>query len=295
MELYEDNITNFFGWMNERHLIYLRRQANYPWPWTNDEILQTYKFTNVYRQLDTGTQWLTNNIIKPHAKDPELFFNIAVYRRHNWIGTAQELGWIHCYDADYYTALMEDRKSRGEKVFTGAHMLCASIRDENGVLYASKVKQIFGLSFPQLWKRRKELEPKPDDTLEAAYDRLVSSVPGYGPFISYEVITDLRHTRYLESASDIMTWANPGPGAIRGIVRLMGQSVKDHKSYPKRDECIMAMRTLLEISSDYLADWMDPLEMRDIEHSLCEWDKYRRVAQGEGKPRSKFTPPHERH
>jgi hypothetical protein len=31
------------------------------------------------------------------------------------------------------------------------------------------------------------------------------------------------------------------------------------------------------------------LEMRDIEHSLCEFDKYERVRLGQGKPRSKYT------
>ena len=31
------------------------------------------------------------------------------------------------------------------------------------------------------------------------------------------------------------------------------------------------------------------VDMRTIEHSLCEWDKYERVRLGQGKPRSKFT------
>jgi hypothetical protein len=29
--------------------------------------------------------------------------------------------------------------------------------------------------------------------------------------------------------------------------------------------------------------------MRGIEHSLCELDKYRRVKNGEGKPRAKYV------
>ena len=33
----------------------------------------------------------------------------------------------------------------------------------------------------------------------------------------------------------------------------------------------------------------DQIDMRTIEHSLCEWDKYERVRLGQGKPRSKFT------
>jgi bacterioferritin (cytochrome b1) len=33
-----------------------------------------------------------------------------------------------------------------------------------------------------------------------------------------------------------------------------------------------------------------PFEMREIEHSLCEYDKYLRVMKKEGRPRSTFTP-----
>lgn len=292
MELIEENIQRLFWWMAERHSIYLRRQAGEPWPWTDDPIFQTYKFTNAYRELDRGTVWLREHFIEPYADHPELFFNIALYRRHNWIDTAEELGYIENYNVEYYTALMNARRDRGDKVFTGAHMLCANIKDEDGFASPSKVTQIFGNTFRWLWERRRELEPKAGDTLEAAYDRFVSAVKGYGPFVSYEVITDLRHTRYLDQASDIMTWANPGPGAVRGIVRLMGQEVKDYKSYPKRGECIEAMKVLLNISPECLPDWMPALEIRDVEHALCEMDKYERVFNHEGRPRSKFIPPH---
>ena len=35
-------------------------------------------------------------------------------------------------------------------------------------------------------------------------------------------------------------------------------------------------------------DRFHKLEMRDIEHSLCEFDKYERVRNGEGKPRGRY-------
>ena len=31
------------------------------------------------------------------------------------------------------------------------------------------------------------------------------------------------------------------------------------------------------------------IDMRTIEHSLCEWDKYERVRLGQGRPRSKYV------
>ena len=43
---------------------------------------------------------------------------------------------------------------------------------------------------------------------------------GFSGFMAYEVVTDLRHTKYLKNADDINTWANAGPGAVRGLNRI---------------------------------------------------------------------------
>ena len=47
------------------------------------------------------------------------------------------------------------------------------------------------------------------------------------------------------------------------------------------------MRDLLAQQDRLHAEWVPPLEMRDIEHSL--WDKYPRVKNGEGKPRARYA------
>ena len=48
-------LKKFYWWINERHRIYLNKEADKEWPWTKDEIMQTYKFTNVFRELDAET------------------------------------------------------------------------------------------------------------------------------------------------------------------------------------------------------------------------------------------------
>lgn len=296
-----ERVVDFFNFMNERHAIYLRRQRGDEWPWTEDSILQTYKFTNVYRELDTGTIWLRKNIIEPYWDHPELFFNIAVYRRINLIASMTEVGFIEKYD-DHYRTMMKARQVRGEPIFTPAYMTCGGIRADDGTVYHSKVDQFFGVAFPRLWANRHNMEPQPGDTLEVAFNRwMANKSSGFGHFIVYEGITDLRHTRYLKDATDIYKWANPGPGAGRGIARLMNLHViyndreefaKDRPLWNDRDMLIASMRLLLDHSRYYLAEWMDDLEMRDIEHSLCEFDKYERARLGEGRPKAKFTAPH---
>jgi hypothetical protein len=48
------------------------------------------------------------------------------------------------------------------------------------------------------------------------------------------------------------------------------------------------MFELLKFSPEYLSEKFPKLEMRDIEHSLCEFDKYERVRNGEGAPRGRY-------
>ena len=52
------------------------------------------------------------------------------------------------------------------------------------------------------------------------------------------------------------------------------------------------MKKLLELASVFIGDHIkiEDVDMRCIEHSLCEWDKYERVRLDQGRPRSKFKP-----
>jgi len=288
----QEMLDLFFYWINERHMIYLKYKVHKePWPWTDDEILQTYSFTNVFRELDTGTIWLRENWRKPYADHEELFFNICLYRQFNWLETAAAIGYTEHWDPHKVEKLLRERKAKGKRIFTNAHML-------TGTLGGDKITQVVHKVLTPLWDNIEKFEPyEASDTLEGAFKRICSNTPGFGPFLSYEVVTDLRHTRYLNTASDIMTWANPGPGAMRGINRLLGHAVsakqgtKFVKKSMKSHEYVQAMRELLDMSPDYLEYHVPALEMRDIEHSLCEFDKYMRTRLKEGRPRMKYNPP----
>jgi hypothetical protein len=57
-----------FKFARERHLVYLRRAAGLPKPWTEDWTLQLYRYCNIYRELDTVSLWIQENIIRPFEK-----------------------------------------------------------------------------------------------------------------------------------------------------------------------------------------------------------------------------------
>jgi hypothetical protein len=111
---------------------------------------------------------------------------------------------------------------------------------------------------------------------------------GWGGFMSYEVVTDLNYTPVLQNAKDKMSWANAGPGAKRGLNRLLGKPIDTPMKQPYANE---RMQHLLIGATAKLKPTVpiEHVDMRVIEHSLCEFDKWCRVKNGEGRPRSRFT------
>lgn len=289
MKFNSEMLDRYFQTANERHRIYLKRHAGEPWPWTEDEIFSTFKFTNVYRQLDRGTQWLTNNWVIPFASHPMLFFNICLYRQFNWIPTAEYVDFADEWDAnEIYRELKawrDDHHPGPRQIYTNAHMVRGPIEIDGT---KEKLHYTIYNILDALYANLEQFEPQTGDTLQSAFNRLVKAY-GFGGFVAYEVISDLRWTRYLINADDVMTWANAGPGAVRGLNRLLGRNVK---ASMRQEEAVEYMQQLLELSKIYLDDHMPAWEMREAEHWSCEYSKYMKVVDGSGRPRVKFKPPH---
>lgn len=261
--------------MNERHSIYLRRKQGVKWPWTIDPILQKYYFCNVYRELDKVTIFIHNQIRKPYVKNENLWFMLAIARQFNLPTTINHLVnaklWPEKkWQPEKVKKLLSKVKERGEKLYNSAYMITGS-----GSTGQEKHNLTVDI-LTDLWESREPIETiLQQKNLEAAW-RVFLPFRSWGPFMAYELVTDLRHTRYLNKAKDIYTWANAGPGAIRGLNRLSGTPLNSTWS---RKQSVDKMKEILE---DLSPKWRykPVLEMRDIEHSLCEFDKYMRCKEG---------------
>jgi len=270
----QEEIQKFFNYLNERHIVYLRRQNGVAYPWTSDAILTEYSFCNVYRELDRVTEWIRVNWREPYADHPNLPFAMSMARQINWPDTLEELGFPEHWNPKRLKAIMQGRMDRKEKVYTGAYML-------TGTLGGSKIEQTIDKILTPLYEYH---PPMVKDSLEETWKGYQKHA-GFSGFMAYEVVTDLRHTKWLRNAKDIMTWANPGPGAQRGLNRIHHRELNKTIKKPQLN---FEMKVLLDCSPEYLQGHMLPLEMRDIEHCLCEFDKYERTRLGEGRPRAKY-------
>lgn len=279
-------LQRFLYWIRERHAIYKRRKAGKPKPWTDDEILQRFFFTNPFRENDKVTVWFRENVRDPLRNDPSVLMATIIFRWFNKIETGEVLlkhnllvNWSRKNTMRVLGRLRED----GVKIFTGAFMIPAPPGTK-------KLEHVCD-SIQNIWKDRKRLVAFCEDshTLQASHEQLIS-YRYLGGFMGYEVICDLRYTYLLENATDKLTWCNPGPGTARGLLRMLGE---DLVGMPASRGCSPPdgwedmTRNLLKECHRKLKG-MPRFEMREVEHSLCEWDKYERARLNTGKLKRRY-------
>ena len=290
-----DSMERFLYWIKERHQIYKKRKAGKLKPWTDDKVLQENFFTNPYRENDKVTVWFRENIREPLREDPRVLMATIIFRWFNYIPTGELLvhgpyqssdydnyGWLEDWKEKDVIKRLDQEREAGKKVFTGAFMI-------NSPPGRPKLEAVCD-RIEGNWKDRVGLLQRIEDcmTLQEAHKH-VMKYPGLGGFMAYEVVCDLRYTYLLKNATDKMTWCNPGPGAVRGIYRVLDisfQKGKNASSPPKPKKFNELLIGLLSTARKKLKM---SLELREIEHSLCEFDKYERARLGDGRMKRKYN------
>ena len=277
----QEELNRYCYWQIERENIRLQKEVSQlPPPWTNDSILQEYKFCQVFREDDRTTRWFREHIREPMKNSPDVLMATVIFRWFNWIPTGRTLiendllkNW------NRKKAIEEITKQ--PKWITGAYI----IKTPNGMDKVTGVAECVS----HMWQDREYLtkEIVKTKSLEDTWT-LLRDYPYMGPFMAYEVVTDLRHTYLLEDAEDVLTWGNAGPGAMRGLNRLtgreLGYSKRSHDWVGEMQELYKIVQTKLPVHILQRNDMK--YEMREIEGGLCEFDKYSRIVKGEGRTRS---------
>ena len=286
------NLLAFYKFIHDRQLVWHNRFIK-QLPselWTTDAIFKRTKYTNVYRELDRGTIYLIDHI-KNEKKNIEIFWAICVYRLLNKIETFDKIGIISYKDfgkkkkRDEWFASIRQLLADGVKVWTSAHITLQSNLKQDRISNYEVILDKLYEQFDQLTK----------DVFNIDYQlgafKLILKGYGFGPFISFEVASDLAVLPMTKF--DNNTWANAGPGCIPGIKIIFPK-------YNSQDEYMNAMVLLRDyqenafdsLGLDFKAIWYNEeyLTLRNIEHSLCEFRKYWCEQRGVGRPRPLFTP-----
>lgn len=294
-------IEAFFAFARERYEIFRRRRADgyaiakgeapQGPPWTDDPVLREFRFCNIFREDDRVTQWMRRALSHPLGTDTERQIRAAVvFRWFNKIETGELLKPLLLGDWDTEEArrLLKERVAQGQTILGPAYMIKSPLR-MNKVDGLLQCIDAVNADIPHL---AAHIEPY-ETTLEGFHE-VLCGYPYLGPFMAYEMVTDLRRSPVLCSAPDIRTWASAGPGAARGIARVFNLPLGTYNHGSARDRTCMndRMRELLSCSEQpdlWPPDW-PRWEMREVEHTLCEFDKYERARLGEGRPKQRFAP-----
>ncbi|KAF8797682.1 hypothetical protein BYT27DRAFT_7125014 [Phlegmacium glaucopus] len=278
----------FWRFAAERKAIDDRRRAGEPAPWTEDVILQKYFFCNTYRVLDKLCQYIIKEVIEKGPQDPvEVVFRVVLFnlftKIETWELLVEKLGPLTWggYHRSSYLKVLSAAFNRGMALYTRAFIKPAPRfgHAENYRNHLCLLEVLMENEFPN-----KLLDaPYMADVFE-----YLISFPSMGEFSAYQLMLSLSYTDVLNFHCNDFVIA--GPGSISGLKKLFGGSMVSG-SHSNPGFAIEVMRYLVKTQDQHfkrlglafsgLGPKKLPMDVSDIEHTLCEVDKYCRAAHPE--------------
>jgi len=295
VKINEDRWQTFKRTVVERNSIYIKKEIllQDP-PWTKDSILSVYRFCNVFRDLDKVYRLLS--AIPRNANSPYYWALRLMLRwsssealiKETTSGPYMErlLKGVSSGIEDYIVWATRDFKG---PMVTGSFIVKRpGGKEGDRFMLSTYYREIAELNIPS-WKGK---------TIKECGKKLRSVLPWCGSFTSYCILSDLMYEDGpLTDAPDLYTYAEKGPGGIRGMAHLYGvdpsyittqvweRSIKELVERWTKDGMDMAMevRRITGVATTLEVKIIKPMAL-DVEHWLCEYYKY---ARGSAKRRYK--------
>ncbi|MCA9387995.1 MAG: hypothetical protein KC653_03020 [Candidatus Andersenbacteria bacterium] len=295
----EKRARDFFSFVYERQRIWYRREIQKrEAPWTDDELLQTYKFINMYRELDRCTKYIMNVVESLHADREALLLNFIFYRFFNLDHLYEDLGVapFKRLDAKTHTRLVQGfsrMREKGKPLFNNAYVISPGHDRSPKHLTILKGLRVVSASIQGLIKQIDAAETPEDAFLE------IQTVPLVGPFLACEIWTDFSYVDGFVQGWTDNDFVNVGPGAKWGLELLAGQKLtrSDQQRllqwlHQKQEDVLPAIHKVLgatpsweTISYQEAASNTPFLSLTNVEGALCEYRKYLNLSSGKGRRR----------
>ena len=311
-QVYMDNYWNFIA--ERMNIWYKRVVLGEPAPWTDDPILQNYKFTNVLRDLDKLSLWERRHILSKldepvdnlELRKKSVLLNIMMFRLwvkidtylvHDFIDLEYD-NWRQSWESAKQVLLQ--RREQGISNFTAAYYVndlhaanpdpaTRNNKTQNAICmiegWMDNIDEIYNNAIVKAKNMKEQL----------AY---FTTLPCVGDFTAYEYACSLAETnRYCKNP--MVSWSqdnatNVGPGALRGINWIF----KDRGGLTPY-QCILYLRSIWRhelqqrgtydrFVSQLPKEMNGDIDLRVIEHCLCETQKYNKAVTGSGRPKESF-------
>ena len=273
----------------DRQAIYWQRVAGLNPPWTEDEILSSYRFTNPYRASDRVSQYLIQHVIyEGEQTATEVFFRTILFKLFNRIDTwellKRELGAIDSasFAVARYDRVLSAAQDNGATLYSGAYIMPAPKlgHRRKHSNHIELLRHMLAVDLPDRIADARSLK----EVFE-----LLLSMPSIGRFLAFQFAIDLNYSDVLSfSEMDLVV---AGPGARSGLRKAfvddgglsdeeLIRAVTEHASRE------FSARGL--VFQDLLGR---SLQLIDCQNLFCEVDKYARIAHpdigGSGRVRMK--------
>lgn len=275
----------YLNFVQERHRVWWRRQAGATGPWSDDPILASRKFTNVFRVLDPGSQF----IFELETDSPEdtlmrLFLYRHTGRVEAWRFLREALGGYPTVDslADVHEVLRGYREA-GRPVFTGAYLVYPGSSTPG----TDKLESIIGLT-SRLFATKDSIVPDfLKATTQAERFGVLRRNHGVADFMSMQILTDWGYT---DLGGDVENeFVVPGPGCRKGISTITNTPHQTAFLAFAQQE-LLAGRACPTLNLDPNGGLRYPSIM-DVQNTMCEFSKYTRYLEA-GKVSKPYSPAH---
>ena len=288
---HEEHLKMFRQFVLDRYLVHLNKDYyKQPKPWTNNPILQNYKFTNVRREHDKTTIRLLDLLREnANASYGNKIMNIVLYRLFNKIETSQLMGWVDFshYDDEALRAKLANA-APGFVYFTNA-------------FYTTGMRQGFRKCYPEEKFEPIVIARVCNDMKHTVYQAIRNAKTpmdvidalqlfnGIGNFLSYQMFVDLTYLpEFPWSENEFVV---SGPGCIAGLSELFTD--RDGLSYDEllfwlRDNCPITREECIKLMVD-LPEEDRYMNLMSLENCMCELSKYIRAVEGTGRPKNTYN------
>lgn len=270
----------YWRFASERQATFERRVAGAPLPWTEDPILQEYKFCNVFRAADRVSQYMIREVCyhRESCSPEDRIFQIVAFRTFSkidtWVAVRDFLGHYPTLDDlsdEGFRKALDHAKLQNRGLYTGAFILCANNAYGQSLKHLNHV-ELFRHMFLQDALGERVLAAS---SLHQIFE-LLHSYPLMGDFMSYQVAIDLNYSDLINFSENEFTKA--GPGALRGINKVF----EDLGDYTPTDIINWMVdhqdAAFKKFNLPFSGLWGRPLHAIDCQGLFCETDKYCRKA-----------------
>lgn len=269
----------YWHFATERQKIFHLRAAGTSSPWTDDPILQTYKFTCPYRAADRVSQYLIRNVIyseqMPNSTD-DSFLRIILFKLFNKISTweliLKEFGIpsASTFNISHYDELLSEMIESGQRIFSAAYIMPSGIKDPG---FPKKHQNCLTL-LSRMLDDNLPAKISASGSMEEAF-LLLRGYPMIGNFLAYQFTIDINYSEITNF--DENDFVMPGPGAVRGINKCCNLDTKGN------EKDVISWMTQHQddeferLGLDFKKLWGRKLHLIDCQNIFCEVDKYLRV------------------